>query len=496
MPSAPLQHDRLSSSRPEDGSLAPATLEELRSVPLFAGITDDELAWFSAMSPVELPAATVLVRTGEASDAFWILLRGEVAIIDRTAAGEESMLYVYPSGATFGEVPLLANIPAASTLRTVQDSRLLRLDEATFWRLMNDSPLIRQAILRNMAFRLQKMQQHTVHQEKMAALGMLAAGLMHELNNPGAAARRAASQLREDMNRMQRSCDRLRGQEMSDSQRACLEELQRKGLLAGLPVHLSSVDQSDAEEQLATWMEAADIEDSWKLAPSLASVGIAAAELECARHEFAPESFREAITWLEALVSTNQRIGTIEESVSRVIELVKAVKTYAYEGSGQSHTIDINESIQATLVILGHKLREKQVHLEHDLAASLPRLRCTCTGLNQVWTNLLDNAIDAVPQNGRVYIKTWLETTEAAGELCVLIADDGAGIAPDVQAHIFDPFFTTKQVGVGTGLGLGIVSRLVEQSHGSIHFTSEPGHTVFQIRLPVELEQDAAAAHV
>ena len=488
MPAAPLQSANPVPGTTPAGSLNPATLAELRVVPLLAAITDDELAWFSSISPVELPAETVLVRTGQASDSFWILLRGEVAILEDHPGGQESVLYVHQTGSTFGEVPLLANIPASSTLRTVVDSRLLRLEEATFWRLMNDSPSIRQAILRNMAFRLQKMQQHTVHQEKMAALGMLAAGLMHELNNPGAAARRAASQLREDMGRLQQSSDRLRDHEMSPPQRACLADLQRKGRSARLPVHLSSIEQSDAEEQLAVWMEDAQIDDAWKLAPSLASIGLTAGELECARHEFAPESFREAIAWLEALVSTNQRIGTIEESVSRVIELVKAVKTYAYEGSGQTHSIDINESIQATLVILGHKLREKQIVLDHDLAPSLPRLHCACSGLNQVWTNLLDNAIDAVTDKGEVSIKTWLEKTDSEGQLCVLIADNGTGIAPEVQAHIFDPFFTTKQVGVGTGLGLGIVSRLVEQNHGSIHFTSEPGHTAFQIRLPVQLE--------
>lgn len=476
-------------SLPKHGApLTPATLGELRSVPLLASMSDAELSWFSSISPIELEPETVLIRAGAASDAFWILLRGEVAVVESNSSGAESVIYLHQTGTTFGEVPLLANIPATATLRTAAPSRLLRLDEAAFWRLMNDSPSIRQAILRNMAYRLQKSQQHTVHQEKMAALGMLAAGLMHELNNPGAAARRAASQLREDVVRMQRSSDRLRDFGLSSTQRGCLTELQQKAMLAGLPVHLSSIEQSNAEEQLATWMEQARIKDAWQLAPSLASVGMTAIELDCARHEFSTDAFREALSWLEALISTNLRIGTIEESVSRVIELVKAVKTYAYEGSGQLHSIDINESIQATLVILGHKLREKQVHLDHDLAASLPRMHCTCTGLNQVWTNLLDNAIDAVPQSGHVYIKTWLDRTDSQAQLCVLISDDGAGIPPDVQSHIFDPFFTTKQVGVGTGLGLGIVSRLIEQNHGSIHFTSEPGNTAFQIRLPVALD--------
>ncbi len=462
--------------------------DDLRKVPLLSSMTDEELAWFSPITPVELAAETVVVRSGEASDSFWIVLRGEVSVLERAPSGEEFLVNTHQAGATFGEVPLLTNIPSTSTLRTTTTTRLLRLHEGMFWQLMNDSPSIRQAVLRNMAHRLQKIQQHTLHQEKMAALGTLAAGLMHELNNPGAAASRAAAQLRVDLLRMQSSSDCLQEHDISHSQQACLSYLKEKGLHANLPVHLSSIEQNDAEEHLAEWMENAAIDDAWRLAPALASIGVTADDLECARHEFSPGRFHEAISWLEALVSTNQRIGTIEESISRVIELVKAVKTYAYEGSVQMQSVDVNESILATLVILGHKLRGKQVVLERDLAPSLPRVACACRGLNQVWTNLLDNAIDAVAEHGRVCVKTWLESDAAASHLCILIEDDGVGIAPEVQAHIFDPFFTTKEPGVGTGLGLGIVGRLVEQNHGSIHFTSEPGHTVFRISLPVQVE--------
>ena len=186
-------------------------------------------------------------------------------------------------------------------------------------------------------------------------------------------------------------------------------------------------------------------------------------------------------------------VATIEESVGRVSSLVKAVKSYAYEGKGQKQSVDINESIHATLVILAHKFREKQIALEKDFAANLPPLECECTGLNQIWTNLLDNAIDAVPPNGHIRIRTWAEEVPADSAspnpaprsyLCVSIADDGAGIPLESQPRIFDPFYTTKEVGVGTGLGLGIVQRIVEQYHGTVTFSSVPGNTEFRIRLP------------
>jgi len=174
---------------------------------------------------------------------------------------------------------------------------------------------------------------------------------------------------------------------------------------------------------------------------------------------------------------------------------VKAVKSYAYEGKGQKQTVDVNESIHATLVILAHKFRQKEISLEKDFAANLPALQCECSGLNQIWTNLLDNAIDAVSQSGHIRIRTWAEETAADPKsanqqprhhLCISIADDGSGIPLESQPHIFDSFYTTKAVGVGTGLGLGIVQRIVDQYGGTVTFSSEPGNTEFRVRLPLE----------
>jgi signal transduction histidine kinase len=225
----------------------------------------------------------------------------------------------------------------------------------------------------------------------------------------------------------------------------------------------------------------------------LVAIGIGSGDLECAREEFPGAVFSDALNWLEALVSSMQLVGTIEESIGRVSDLVKAVKSYAYEGKGQRQSVDINESIHATLVILAHKMREKEIAVEKNFAAGMAPLECECSGLNQIWTNILDNAIDAVPQKGHIRVRTWEEETPGSPPdakprhyLCIAIADDGAGIPLDSQPQIFDPFYTTKPVGVGTGLGLGIVQRIVEQYRGSITFSSEPGNTEFRIRLPRE----------
>jgi signal transduction histidine kinase len=238
-------------------------------------------------------------------------------------------------------------------------------------------------------------------------------------------------------------------------------------------------------------MEQANIENAWKMAPTLVAIGINAEELQCARNEFPDARFSDALSWLNALVSSMQLVGTIEESIGRVSDLVLAVKSYAYEGKGQRQTVDINNSIHATLVILAHKFREKEIVVEKNLATDLPVFLAACSGLNQIWTNLLDNAVDAAPQQGRITIHTWVEKTLHGdrSEICIRITDNGSGIPAECQAHIFDPFYTTKAVGVGTGIGLGIVHRIVEQNGGSIHFASEPGKTEFVVRLPIDNAQ-------
>jgi len=476
---------------PKEGAttMSEALLAKLRTVSILSSLKDDELSCLEGVEEIHLEKDDVLVRQGEAAHHFWILLEGELQLFQTQPDGREVALVAMPSGSAFGEVPLLANIPNAVSLRAAGHCELLQLNEDGFWNLMTSCPDVRKAILANMGKRFQKLQSVTVQQEKMASLGTLAAGLMHELNNPGSAARRAASQLRQNLLRMHELSAKFGHITLSQEQKQCIFDLQERALAPNRPLVMNSLEQSDAEEALAEWMESASIENAWKMAPTLVSIGINVPELECARNEFPGDGLPLALGWLEALASSMQLVGTIEESIGRVTDLIHAVKSYAYEGKGKRQAIDVNESIHATLVILGHKFREKEIVVEKDFAANLPPLESECSGLNQIWTNLLDNAIDAVAQHGRVRVRTWAEksTHGAEGprvELCILIADNGSGIPLESQTQIFDPFYTTKPVGVGTGIGLGIVQRIVEQYGGNIRFASEPGNTEFVVRLP------------
>jgi signal transduction histidine kinase len=200
---------------------------------------------------------------------------------------------------------------------------------------------------------------------------------------------------------------------------------------------------------------------------------------------FGTEPFANVLAMLESMASSMRLVTTIEESIGRVTALVQAVKSYAYEGKGQRQKIDLNDSLHGTLILLGHKFREKQIEVTREFTAGLPKLETTNTGLSQVWTNLIDNAVDAVPQGGHVTVRTWLDTDGAGTALLASITDNGPGIVQQDQACIYDPFYTTKPVGVGTGLGLGIVRRVVEEIGGSVTLDSHPGQTTFTVRLPV-----------
>lgn len=479
--------NRLEQSRASDHIPLPLnaqTLDALRSVPVLSTIDDSTIHCLDGATEHWLEAGETLMKIGDPSNEFWILLEGALGISYPTGEGTEQTVYILEPGSSFGEVPLLAGSPVPANMRATKPCHLVRLDEEHFWNLMTQCPGVRKAILGNMAMRLAKVQQTTFQQEKMAALGTLAAGLMHELNNPGAAARRASTQLRDNLMRMHRLSSKFARIDLTEAQKQCMFDLQEFALSTHPAAAMNSLEQADAEEALSEWMQNVEIEDAWRLAPTFVSIGMDPETLECARQSFNGPVFSDALNWLEALVSSMQLVGTIEESIGRVTELVGAVKSYAYEGRGKQQTIDINRSILATLIIVGHKLREKQITVTKDLAKDLPILNTDCQGINQIWTNLLDNAIDAAPQGGRIGLKTWAEHTANGEDLCILVSDNGTGIPLESQPHIFDPFYTTKPVGIGTGLGLGIVHRIVEQFGGTIRFTSMPGETEFVVRLP------------
>ncbi len=457
----------------------------------FAETPAEQLSDIAVVDRVHAPAGATLAEPGNPTKYYWLVLSGKCQADRIESDGTHSVVGTASSGEGFGETPFLTGKAHAAFLITVvEDAELLRFTSDQFWQLMACCPSVRKVILADMATRLSTYQAEALHREKLVSLGTLAAGLMHELHNPGSAAKRAASQLRENLLKLQDLSLRSAQKPKTPEQLDCMHSLLRHAVKGCSVKALSSVDQADAEETLAEWLNEAGVEDAFSIAPSLVAIGFEKQELECAREYFDAASFSDALNWLEALVSSVSLVCSIEESITRVSDLAMAVKKFAYDDRSPVKDLDVHDSLQSTITMLGHKLRIKQISVEKKFEATPSVIHTRGSALSQVWTNLIDNAADASPAKGQIEIDTWTEPANGNGKdpgwLAVSITDHGQGIAPEVLPRIFEAFFTTKPQGSGTGLGLEIVHRIVTQKFGGkIDVKSEPGNTRFEVRLPL-----------
>jgi len=464
---------------------------ELSKTRPFAETPVEALAGIDVVERVRAKAGATLTEAGNPAMYYWLLLDG-VCRADRVEAdGSLSTVGTAQRGEGFGETPFLTGKSQAAFQITAQeDSLLVRFSADQFWQLLACCPGARKVILTDMAARLQAYQAEALHREKLVSLGTLAAGLMHELHNPGSAAKRAASQLRENLMKLQDLSLRSAGKPKTPEQMQCMHKLLQHAMKSCHAPALSSLEQADAEEALAEWLQEAGVENAFTIAPSLVEIGFEQEELKCARQYFDAGSFSDALNWLEALVSSVSLVCAIEESISRVSDLAMAVKKFAYDDRSPVKELDVHDTLQSTITILGHKLRVKQIAVEKKFAASPSVIHTRGSALSQVWTNLIDNAADASPAQSQIEIATWTEPANGKdadpGWLAVSITDHGPGIPPEVLPRIFEAFFTTKPQGSGTGLGLEIVHRIVTQKFGGkIDVESQPGNTRFVVRLPL-----------
>ncbi len=461
----------------------------LRTVPLFQHLPEEKLAWIADHGEkVELEAGDVIARQGDPPDGFYVVMEGGTEWT-RKVGQEEIFVVALGEGSIFAELIMVLDAPYPTTGRATADTKLLKLDAGEFWEMLRICPEVLRGILATSVERAELHESVSQKHAKLISLGTMAAGLAHELNNPAAAINRSAAEAREAFRTSSEKAAKLGGLPMTPGQRAAVAGL--PGEVAELPqTTLDAVDRGDLEDEVALWLEHRGVEDAWDVSPTLVGVGLDVGWLDGLADRVPEEVLGGVLEWLAAQVAGDDLLREIEEGSARVSGLVKAIKSHTHMDKAASKEVDVHAGLDSTLVMLGHKLKKGDVQIVRDYAAGLPKVCGHAGELNQVWTNLIDNAIDAVEGRGRVGIRTGRED----GRVLVEVSDDGPGIPEDVQDRMFEPFYTTKDVGKGTGLGLDISRRVVVEDHkGDIRVDSRPGETRFQVRLPIRPAEGEAS---
>jgi signal transduction histidine kinase len=467
--------------------------DELRRLFLFESLSDEQLDWISEHGEVRtVPAGDVVVAEGDPPTCFFVLLSGTL-VLSRLAGGERVQINRTDHvGSYFGATQSYLSTDRASktygaTVEAATEMRIFQLPADEWGTQVREWFPMAIHLLDGIFLGMQNSQRLVNERERLLALGSLSAGLTHELNNPAAAAVRATAALRERVAGMRHKLAMLAGGAIAPANMPALVKLQEEAVerVAKAP-KLGPIEASDAEDELGDWLEDHGVSGGWDLAPTLVNAGLDVEWLAEAVQKCPGTATEGAIRWLAYTVETEMLMNEIEDATTRVSTLVGAAKQYSQMDRAPFQVVDVHELLDSTLVMLARKIGDK-VTVVKDYDRTLPPLPAYAAELNQVWTNLIDNAVQAMAGEGTLTVRTSREDD------CIVVAigDTGPGVPPEIAGRIFEPFFTTKPVGEGTGLGLDISWRIVvKKHHGDIQLDSEPGATWFLVRLPLASDAD------
>jgi len=471
----------------EPPRLSPA---ELRTLFLFEALEEDQLDWLSERGRVEVRSAgTSVYEEGEDATCFFVLLSGTLSMLRRVEDTEVETVRtnqrgVY-SGATQAFVRTTESTRYPNSVRAITECEFWVIDAANFGEKIRVWFPMAMHLLEGMMLGYRNSQSIIGARERLLSLGRLSAGLTHELNNPAAAAVRATAALRERVSKMRRKLAHLATAKVDPQALTVLTDLQEVAVEKMAKAEkLSPMQVADAEDVIGDWLDDHGVGDGWDLAATLVAAGVDEAWLDEIADTLPPELLSDGIHWVTYALETEQLMMEIEDSTERISHLVGAAKQYSQLDRAAHQEIDVHDGLMSTLTMLNYKIKESgKIKLAKDFAADLPMIPAHPAELNQVWTNLIDNAIQAMPEGGTLTVRTGRDDDHVVVE----IGDTGIGIPENLQSKIFEPFFTTKPVGQGTGLGLDICYRVVTQRHGGdLRVISHPGDTRFVVRLPVK----------
>lgn len=462
------------------------TVDDLKTIPLLEDLGDEALTWLAEhCEEIHLDTGEVLSTAGSPAEWLFIILHGHLRAVIKEESREVNVL-TFDAGDIGGMLPRSRMTRFPADMHAAEPSRVGRLHLRHFAEMQRRIPMLDARLAHLMIDRTRATARAQLQQEKLASLGTMAAGLAHELNNPASAARRAAQRLRETLQAFDRHASAMLRTMLFKTPVPDGDPFQPiYDVLARKPPALDPLSQSEREDALADWLDEQGAENPWEAASALVAAGFTQPMLEAFAETLVDAHVVDFLNWLPRDVEMRLLADELAESTLRISDLVTAMKSYSFmDQANDKQPVDLHQGIDNTLTILGHKLRRRQIEVVKAYG-DVPPVPAHGGELNQVWTNLLDNAIAAVPEpGGRIQIETRYD--EPAGCVQVDIIDNGTGIAPAIQARIFEPFFTTKGAGEGTGLGLDIVYRIVNGRHnGSVDVSSEPGNTCFQVRLPM-----------
>jgi signal transduction histidine kinase len=459
------------------------TTAMLRQNPVFQDLPETELQWMAEQGEdMELQPEQALFFEGDAADYMFVFFEGEVRL-RRESSGDSSRTFTMAAGDVSGVLPYSRLEYFRATGRAVVKTRVGRFHKKIFPEMMHRMPPLSERLVGMMMDRVRETTRQDEQQRKLASLGKLSAGLAHELNNPAGAAKRAAASLTEVRQQLRDAYLRIDCREITTKQRSKIAKFENAALdraKTSQAMNWNSLEQADKEEELLEWMDSRGVLEGHEVTGGLVEAAVTIPELEALAEDVGIDALTDVLNRIHLVLLVARLVNEIELSIGRISEIVKAVKEYTYMDQASEQEIDVHDGIESTLTILAFKLRKKSIHVIREFDRSLPRICAFGAELNQVWTNLIVNAVEAMSEGGELRLRTWGEHMD----IMVEVRDNGAGIPQAVQPRIFEPFFTTKGVGEGTGLGLDTVQRIVRKHRGEIQVESSAGDTRFLVRLP------------